>query len=124
MKTVIRENTWLNRKIEGFPEFNIDFGWGNGYALIPIGHKFHGKDYDYINKFINIHGGLTYGELITEETIKFYNLDKEDIGTWCVGFDTCHLDDTLMMWPKERVQEEANNLAEQLEEYSYKFNEN
>ena len=118
MKTVIRENDWLKREIEGFPFYKMDFGWGNGYALIPIGHKFHGQHYDTVNEFVSVHGGLTYSKLITRETAEFWKLDEEDIGKWCVGFDTCHFEDTLQHWPKQRVQEEANRLAQQLEKYS------
>ncbi len=112
MKTIIRKNTWLQRNIPGHPEFNMDFGWGNGYVLIPIGHKYHGVNYNDID--VSVHGGLTYGELMTKENAEFWNLDKEDVGTWCVGFDTAHCDDTLAKYPKEYVQAEADNLAKQL----------
>src|ERR1041385_7325070 len=43
MKVIIRENTWTPRG--GF----MDFGWGNGYVLIPKGHPLHGKEYDNID---------------------------------------------------------------------------
>jgi len=42
MKAIIKENTWLTRG--GY----MDFGWGNGYVLIPEGHPLHGKPYDDI----------------------------------------------------------------------------
>lgn len=107
MKAVILENTWLTRGL-------MDFGWGNGYVLIPIGHKLHGKHYDDIN--VSVHGGLTYSELITEEIIKHFGLDVEDIGKWAIGFDTVHYGDSLDVWTKEKVEEETDNLLKQLQE--------
>ena len=55
MKVVILENTWLRRGI-------TDFGWGNGYVLIPQDHQLHGKDYSDID--IYVHGGLTFSEYV------------------------------------------------------------
>jgi hypothetical protein len=73
----------------------------------------HGKDYDDIE--VSVHGGLTFGELITEETLEFFTeLTKEDIGCWMVGFDTAHYNDNIAVWPKERVQRETEELAAQL----------
>lgn len=108
-KTVIIENTWL-------PGMNK--GWGNGYVLIPEGHPLHGKHYDSIE--VDVNGGLTFSELITEELVNGWNeisgngLTKDDIGGWLVGFDTCHYNDTMERWPKEAVKAETDRLAEQL----------
>jgi len=107
MKTFIVENTWLPRNSS-----NFDFGWGNGYVLIPIGHPLHGKNYDDIN--VNVHGGLIFSGLVNITMVEVYKLDKEDIGTWCVGFDTTYNNDTLREWTKERVQEETNKLRDKL----------
>ena len=74
MKTFIVENTWLPRNSSHF-----DFGWGNGYVLIPIGHPLHGKNYDDIN--VNVHGGLIFSGLVNITMVEVYKLDKEDIGT-------------------------------------------
>ena len=108
MKVVIRENTWINRD-------SIDFGWGNGYVLIPIGHPLHGKDYDEIS--VSVHGGLTFSDIVDEEMMSHWGLDSEDEGSWCVGFDTVHWRDTLESWPKERVLKEAEKLRDQLLSY-------
>ena len=123
MKTALVENTWLRspektdwiRDDRPEPRFKIDCGWGNGYVLIPEGHPLHGTHYDNID--VDVHGGLTFSELVTEEMLEIFNLEKEDIGKWCVGFDTAHYQDTLERWPKERVQEEADNLLQQLIKY-------
>jgi hypothetical protein len=106
MKTVLVENTRTSRSI-------MDFGWGNGYVLIPEGHKYHGVEYDNIP--VSVHGGLTYSKLVNEKTAELFGLGKDDIGKWCVGFDTYHLDDTLAKWIKEEVQKETDRLKEQLE---------
>lgn len=106
MKNFIIENTWL-------PRGSFDFGWGNGYVLIPKGHKLFGVDYNDID--VNVHGGLTYSQEITADHIERLGLEVEDIGMWCVGFDTAHYQDTLSEWSKEKVQEEANKLMNQLE---------
>ena len=35
------------------------YGAINGYVKIPVGHHWHGLDYDEIG--VDVHGGLTYG---------------------------------------------------------------
>jgi hypothetical protein len=111
MKIVIRENIWIPR------EHGVDFGWGNGYVLIPEDHPLHGKHYDDID--VDVHGGLTWSKLVDEQLLTVFRLDKEDLGTWCVGFDTAHLNDNLSTWPKEAVQKETERLKDQLMSYQY-----
>lgn len=88
-------NTWL-------PE-SFKKGWGNGYVILPKDHPFHGCDYDFLNSFVTVHGGLTYSQ-------------SEDNGHdgWSVGFDTAHYADTIERWPYEAVKKEAIDLLEQL----------
>ena len=77
-------------------------GWGNGYVVVPEGHKYHGVDYDYIP--VDIHYGLTFGQLVAQRLIDLWpELGQSDLGAWCVGFDTLHYGDTLSRWPKEAV---------------------
>lgn len=114
MRTLIKENNWLPRNT-GFSSIN-DFGWGNGYVLIPEGHPAHGKHYDDID--VDVHGGLTFGRLVDDHMIKQWpELKEEDKGGWLVGFDTAHYDDSLARWPKEAVQAETDRLMEQLKNY-------
>jgi hypothetical protein len=113
MKSFIRENTWMNRTL-------ADIGWGNGYVLIPKGHPLHSKHYDHID--VDVHGGLTFSTEVTEEMAEEWGLDKEDVGMWCVGFDTAHTGDNLRVWPKNRVQAEADRLRKQI--LYYKINVN
>ena len=87
----------------------MNFGWGNGYVILPKGHKYHGVHYDEIP--VDVHGGLTYSQ-----DISTFSKDDEEAksGAWVVGFDTAHYGDTLAKWPKEKVQKEADNLLAQL----------
>ena len=113
MKAFIKENRWLRRS-----SF-MDFGWGNGYVVIPKGHPLHGKDYNTIHDLmpkLEVNGGLTFADSVSnlntwEEIPKGYK------GGWVVGFDTAHSYDTLEIWSKEKVMEEAENLKNQLLEY-------
>jgi hypothetical protein len=110
MKTIIRQNLWLDRNM-------FEFGWGNGYVLIPKNHHLHGKHYTEIN--VNVHGGLTYSDLIDEDMIDSFKdlFTEDDIDSWCVGFDTAHLGDNLINCSKEYVIRETNKLKEQLMSY-------
>jgi hypothetical protein len=95
----------------------IQRGWGNGYVIIPKGHALHGIDYNEINKSfdVNVHGGLTYSELIDEEFVEnIKNLHSYDIGCWMIGFDTAHYGDSLQKWPRAKVLLEANSLLQQV----------
>ena len=109
MKTIIRENTHLTRG--GY----IDFGWGNGYVIIPKGNKLYGLGYgDKAYDSIDVNGGLTYSEEVTHDRLEWFPELKDSIGHWMIGFDTCHCFDTLDKWSKQSVQNEADKLLRQL----------
>lgn len=107
LKYFVLKNTWLTR---GF----INFGWGNGYVVLPPIHSLYKKGYDDIN--VNVHGGLTFSDFAKSFTENGYPLpegiSEED---WVVGFDTAHGGDNLGNWPEEKVLEETKRLADQLE---------
>lgn len=113
-------NTYLNR------------GWGNGYVVLDKIHPLFGKDYDNINPHVDIHGGITFTERITERIIERFTLPNtnikeideccltnNDLDKWLVGFDTAHFGDDLEKWPPEKVFEEAKKLKTQLENYAW-----
>lgn len=103
MKTIIKENDWINA---------IDHGWGNGYVVLPIGHKWHGMAYSEIP--VEVHYGLTFGELVTPKWLSHWpELSDEDMGCYIIGFDTCHYQDTAESCPKEFVEYETERLKEQ-----------
>lgn len=93
----------------------INCGWGNGYVVIPEGHKLHGMDYDSIHNDydIDVNGGLTWSKKaggLKDEPEWINHTD------WIVGFDTAHSGDSRDKWPNEQaVLNETRKLAEQLE---------
>ena len=109
MKWFIKENKW--KKIYS----SFEKGWGNGYVLIPPGHKYYGVDYNDIP--VKVHGGLTYGEKVTKSMIKFWGLNKKTKGMWCVGFDTAHFMDNPIDCNYEYVTKETLLLKKQLNNY-------
>ena len=106
IKFFVKENTWLSRGSYS------DFGWGNGYVCLPVGHPCFGMGYDSIhNKYeINCNGRLTFSRPSNE--LKDWK-EKPDGEYWIVGFDTAHSWDSLERWPKEAVLRETENLAKQ-----------
>jgi hypothetical protein len=82
MKSFVLKNTWTPVKFAQ--------GWGNGYVVIPVAHPLHGVHYDMID--IDVHGGLTFSELVDDVLIENFagKLSEEDKGCWVVGFDTAH----------------------------------
>lgn len=112
MKAFIRENKHLEVKNM------MDFGWGNGYVVIPKGHPLHGKAYDVIHDLmpeLETNGRLTFSD--TADTLEWDELPKGSKNGWVVGFDTVHSWDTLERWSEEKVMKEAEKLKKQLLEY-------
>lgn len=107
MRAFVVETKHLSRGV-------MDFGWGNGYVVIPKGNPLHGLHYDEINDMgVEINGGLTFS--CSVDKLSWKELLPEDKGGWVVGFDTAHSWDTLVMWPNEQsVMKEAENLKQQL----------
>lgn len=113
MKTFIKENV-------NFPRTNLrDFGWGNGYVVIPKGNMLHGKGYHEIHDLIptlEVNGGLTFADSV-DELKPWKEIPGGYDDGWVVGFDTRHGWDTLETWSKEKVMEEAEKLKLQLLAY-------
>lgn len=105
LKTHIVENTWLDRGI-------MNFGWGNGYVLIPRDHPLYEKQWNEIE--INTHYSITFSEKVDLELMLNCGLVMDDLDMWMIGFDTVHFRDTLESWPKERVQLEADSLLSKI----------
>jgi hypothetical protein len=88
----------------------------NGYVGITEAHPLYHKNYDEIDRILNVHGGVTFCGV--PRTAPDRNL-------WYIGFDTAHLGDFL---PKqhnfpdniyrdmEYVTEETELLARQIKE--------
>ena len=91
------------------------FGWGCGYILLPEDHPFYKVDYDEIP--ITVHGGLTFGCIVSDRMQKNWKLKKEDIGKYCIGFDALHHGDNLENWSREKVLIETYRLRHKIEKY-------
>tara|TARA_R110000851_G_scaffold53069_1_gene126037 strand:+ start:597 stop:917 length:321 start_codon:yes stop_codon:yes gene_type:complete len=85
----------------------MDIGEANGYLIIDDkNHPWYGKHYNDID--IDVHGGLTYSELVESGDLQcFDELIEGDVGSWMIGFDTCHCGDTTEQWPAEYVRSYA-----------------
>ena len=113
LKTFTKDNTWFTSKVPN----PLDYGWGNGYVIIPKDHPAFGKSYDDLYD-IDVHGGLTYSQELTKERCKAFGIDESNIGSWVVGFDTFHYGDDIETCSEQFVKSEVDNLRKQLEEYS------
>ena len=90
---------------------DIERGWGNGYVVLPKGHKYHGSEYDEID--VNVNGGLTFSESV--DSLDWDELTEKDKGGWVIGFDTAHAWDNLELWPDaQSVMKECERLMKQL----------
>lgn len=59
-------------------------GYRCGYVRLPMGHPWHGMNYDDISLVAEMHGGCTFAER-DEECGK-----GGDDDAWWIGFDCCH----------------------------------
>ena len=99
---------------------NFNCGYANGYVAIPPNHPLPEVDYNMID--IEIHGGLTFSELVDSTFLKNF-ISAEFIDGkvpdkyWVLGFDTMHVGDTLDSCPREYVIDEVNKLKKILENW-------
>ena len=111
MKAVFIKNTWA---------IETPHGWGNGYVIVPKTHSCYGKNYKDIK--VNIHGGLSFANKISELTdeikklTNLTNLPENLKDGYLIGFHTEHYNDTVDRWTEKAVHIETNNLLKQLEE--------
>lgn len=59
-------------------------GYRCGYVRIPPGHPWHGKDYDDVIPYPDVHGGLTFAQPDTDCG------KGGDDNAWWLGFDCAH----------------------------------
>lgn len=100
----------------------MERGWGNGYCILPPGHKFHGKDMSELDS-LSVHCGITYTKYMSAELVDFYKeyaigisgiLDESFIGCWLVGFDTGHSRDNPKDCDQKYVLNQTLKLWKQL----------
>ena len=96
--------------------------WYTAYVGVPKTHPFYEKDWEYINEFVDAHGGITYTD--------YGVLDYEKKNTWWIGIDFAHSWDKCVgrhikkptkpfvanpiIWDLKKVEREIRNLARQL----------
>jgi hypothetical protein len=120
---IIENHLKKSMMISGLPKHYFEYGWGNGYVLLPKNHPFYKVHYDNINVYA--HGGLTYSELfkseyflkwienlefdgdVTYENFKFFD------DYWVIGFDTSHYGDNEYNCHKSYVMNETIDLMNQ-----------
>lgn len=91
-------------------------GHSNGYAIIEKDQPCFNMDYNDVK--VNVHGGLTFGRLLTIGDFMHYkDVTLEDVGKYMLGFDTLHYNDDMTNCNKEYCQKELESLIKQLEEY-------
>lgn len=72
----------------------------NGYIVLPKNSKFYGKEYNFINEEIEVHGGFTFSEFVVDE--------------YTIGFDTAHYFDNVTTQNVDFVLEELRNAVDQI----------
>jgi hypothetical protein len=117
--TLIIESSMKRLSLDSF----FEFGWGNGYILLPQNHPFYGKDYDSVP--ISVHGGVTFGQVFDSDSFKEWIEKREFFGDinfdnyqkfnnyWILGFDTGHCGDNPIYCSKDYVENETNSMLEQ-----------
>lgn len=96
-------------------------GYGNGYVILPPGHRYYGVDYEHIE--CSVHGGLTFSKSVKDIKHTMFDFKSHNIEDgWVIGFDTCHYNDSLENFPKSRVIEEVMNLKKQMYQVKNKRN--
>lgn len=116
-ESVFRSNGKYDRMSDSLKSL-MNYGWGNGYVIIPPGHKLHGIPYDDMK--LEAHGGLAFGAYAYEllKSDQWPEVTKEDKYGYVIGFDTAHYGDTLERWPKIAVECAAMELmGEVLKQY-------
>lgn len=67
-----------------------------GYVGVSPEHPWHGKDYDGVDVWPDVHGGLTYASGCNETTgVCHVPAEGESDDFWWFGFDTAHLGDLV-----------------------------
>lgn len=85
-----------------FPGISLNNIWFCGYAVIPEDHPFYGEDYDEVEGYVDVHGGLTFsGEL-------------DGIDGFLLGFDCNHYGDSPEVQDEEYTLSECKRLVDQL----------
>src|SRR6476661_4167873 len=111
--TTASPDVLLNKGIHAGFEYEVTrnrMGYRCGYVRIPAGHPWHGKGYDEIEPYPEVHGGLTFaepdadcggaricpgpphaGHASSDWTCPLESRQADD--AWWLGFDAAHVFD-------------------------------
>lgn len=82
-----------------------------GYVVVPKNHPFYEKDYDELDPYITVHGGLTFSGYHSGISM----------GEYLLGFDCRHAGDDISECDEEYVLGECMRLVNQLINAEYDF---
>lgn len=100
-KVIVRKLSWKPWKINT-SLYPINSYWYCGYVELPKDSPFYGMDYELLEPFISVHGGLTFsGEI-------------EEIDGYLIGFDCAHADDNPINQNENYTLKECESLVDQL----------
>lgn len=88
--TTRRPDLLLSKGVQAEYEWEVTsngIGYRCGYVRIPPGHPWHGKGYDDVKPYPEVHGGLTF----TEPDTHCGKGGADD--AWWLGFDCAHAGD-------------------------------
>lgn len=87
-----------------------------GYVRVPEGHLWYALDYDDPKMSLSVHGGLTFGEMVTKENITRsigpIGPQEFPVGHW-LGWDYAH-DSSNSNTSKKTVIADCQNAIDQL----------
>lgn len=95
-------------------------GYANGYVAIPVDEPKLSNIVESMDE-IPVHGGITFydnGKVCIDifEDIEWIDTEVDLNNYYVFGFDTCHYEDNLENWNREKVIEETLFLKEQIQE--------
>lgn len=90
---------WRYRGVPCLMVRNVELGNWCGYAAVPPGHPWHGRDMEAID--VEVHWGLTYSAACTGQ-ICHAPQPGEPADVWWLGFDCGHGFD-IMPWMSKRL---------------------
>ena len=81
-----------------------------GYVAVPKEHPFCQKNCLDLALSLSVHGGITFGQMITPKSQILNDLE----GEFVIGFDCKHFGDTIEKCNSEYVRKELESLVDQL----------
>lgn len=115
-KLITRGSSWVETSFtsKGFlcVVLALQMGYRCGYMAVPKGHPWHGKGYDEIEPWPEVHGGLTFASAGSDVPSWQGVVVRDNKDSWWLGFDCAHLGDardfTIMDDIHKRIFKDTN----------------